>query len=674
MVYRGKPSAGCEQCRLAKKRCTLEQPACVRCVKLRKPCSGYRDTTALQIQDETVAVTRKAEGRKAGHSTAVVRSRTTAPGATNTATQSWSQPLEASQTQWRVSQYSTPSSSEYIPDSFDPPVFSTDLPILDPTDEEDVYRPAPPDEAVSADFFSNLSTVTSWITRGFLPRADEVATSYFLSCFTSQGHWEYVPRYAAVPRMDPCLTLAIKACGMAALDNVRYVPQGRVWSRNVYGKALGMLNESLRDGEKCRTDESLIAVSVLSLYENLVCDSKQSVQSWKAHIQGATQLLKLRGKAQFMSGVGRNIFRETRAQIMIHCLWDDMLPPSFLLDWTPALQAASPDAAFQAPADNLIDICFDFATIQYLAKKSKITGPEALSRINEVDARMQSWATNTPSCHPHWSYTELRVDDSPHIWNNTVHSYAGIPMPGVWNTYRSIRIMVTRMQQMLAVRLRTPNIDHAAIRATRRRLADEICATIPCQLGHAPAPCWNSNAVLVTSYASIWPLFFAGTCALERLGLTTPNSHPDPGRASPASTALALTQLSWVLGRLDHISAHSGLHWADGVAATLRGDLRVNSSSLSPEDARLAPRNAFAGPKQSELVKQIEATGVGMVVEEEEEEGVLSGYKRVGWVTGADRPKGGLFFEAMRPDVRSVGVDVVWGGGLGRLGKRVEGE
>src|SRR5947209_5415875 len=65
MVYRGKPSAGCENCRKAKKKCTLEQPACTRCVKLNKQCSGYRDTTGLQIQDETLSVTRKAERKNA---------------------------------------------------------------------------------------------------------------------------------------------------------------------------------------------------------------------------------------------------------------------------------------------------------------------------------------------------------------------------------------------------------------------------------------------------------------------------------------------------------------------------------------------------------------------------------------------------------------------------------
>lgn len=100
-----------------------------------------------------------------------------------------------------------------------------------------------------------------------MPKPEDVAIHYFLSCFTFNGHWDYVPRYAAIPDMDPCLTLAIKACGMAALDNVKFVPEGRAWSRKLYVQALGMLNGALRDSKRSRKDESLIAVSMLGLYE-----------------------------------------------------------------------------------------------------------------------------------------------------------------------------------------------------------------------------------------------------------------------------------------------------------------------------------------------------------------------------------------------------------------------
>ena len=56
MVYHG-PSVGCERCRKAKKSCGLEQPACARCVRMKKPCTGYRDSVQqFEIRDESQAV------------------------------------------------------------------------------------------------------------------------------------------------------------------------------------------------------------------------------------------------------------------------------------------------------------------------------------------------------------------------------------------------------------------------------------------------------------------------------------------------------------------------------------------------------------------------------------------------------------------------------------------
>ena len=105
------------------------------------------------------------------------------------------------------------------------------------------------------------------LPRSMGPKADEIAVSYFLNCFTANGHWDHILNYAALPNLDPCLTLSIKACGMAAFENIRNVPHGREWSRNMYLKAIGLLNEALRDPKRSKSDESLIAVTMLSFFE-----------------------------------------------------------------------------------------------------------------------------------------------------------------------------------------------------------------------------------------------------------------------------------------------------------------------------------------------------------------------------------------------------------------------
>ena len=143
--------------------------------------------------------------------------------------------------------------------------------------------------------------------------------------------------------------------------------------------------------------------------------------------------------------------------------------------------------------------------------------------------------------------------------------------------YRGVRIMVTRTQELLAHRFNPSptarQAQHSYFRAIRRQLTDEICATVPVALGHAQ-PAFSSPCVLVTAYNSIWPLFFAGTCVLERIGRGAGNT------ASNAGSSAAMTQLAWILGRFDFISQEVGLRWADGVAATLRGDFKIHDNIM----------------------------------------------------------------------------------------------
>ncbi len=58
MAYRGKLSKACLPCRKRKLRCDLDKHGCTQCARAKLTCSGYRDTKALRLRDET-SVTRK---------------------------------------------------------------------------------------------------------------------------------------------------------------------------------------------------------------------------------------------------------------------------------------------------------------------------------------------------------------------------------------------------------------------------------------------------------------------------------------------------------------------------------------------------------------------------------------------------------------------------------------
>jgi len=287
MVYRGKPSAGCETCRKAKKKCTLELPACSRCVKLNRQCSGYRDTTGLQIQDETLSVTRKAERKNAKPS--VSGAIEISPGSSKPGSQT---ATPAPNPTWvdvalsravpqalRVSKQdasSLQSNRLFTPSGSPPPLAlhsgsssSSEDTIDSPPESGDAATITRPERNHAGQWDVNPYNIYGFmsIPTGLGPKPDDVAVSYFLNYFTADGHWDYLVRHAASPTLDPCLTLAIKACGMAALENVKYVPGGRAWSRKAYMRAIAFLNDALRDPVRSKKDESLMAVTMLSFFE-----------------------------------------------------------------------------------------------------------------------------------------------------------------------------------------------------------------------------------------------------------------------------------------------------------------------------------------------------------------------------------------------------------------------
>ena len=528
----------------------------MRCVKLKKICSGYRDTSALQIQDESESVKRKAERQKS-------KPQGKPP------THSHTQHLAPPKTDF-AGGIPTPGSTASESTSSSDSTIDLDVDISN-VDSNGLY--------------SDGSPYRVWdISISLKPKAEDVASTYFFTSFTSNSHWDFMRMFAAQRRMDPCLELAIKACGMAALDNVQSVVMGRDYARSMYVQALGLLNDALRDPKRSRMDESLIAVAMLGYYENLTCEGKQSIQSWKAHVKGATQLLKLRGKAQFKSQIGRILFRESRSQIMINCLWDDELPPDFLWEFQPDLEKYTEDLQLSKPMDDVTLLCFDFARLRAKLRLKEISNAEGVQEASEVERKFIQWQLDTTARNQKWQYCEIEVEDSEHVWDGRVHSYSGFPAPSAWNLWRAMRIMLSRTQEGLCKEMNFSEADRKEqmqyFRKTRRQMTDEICATVPVALGHA-SPAFTSPCVLITAYASIWPLFFAGTCALERVG---------PGALSilleetpPADLKLnyAAAQATWIMGRLRHISREVGLKWADGILATLRGDFKVSDEMLT---------------------------------------------------------------------------------------------
>lgn len=289
----------------------------------------------------------------------------------------------------------------------------------------------------------------------------------------------------------------------------------------------------------------------------------------------------MRGRSQLNTEIGRTLFREFRSQILTYCIWDDIEPAAFLRDWGEDLATKTPYQGFVEPGDTLTDYCMDFAHIRAQLRLGTISTINAIAAASRIENDMIRWGVETPQVAKMWRFQETRLPDSPHFWNGTVHTFENqnAPTSSTWNFWRSMRILLSRTQESLAQRVHLPPAERERqqmhIRTVRRQMADDICATVPVALGHANKAI--AQCTLITAYGSIWPLFFAGTCALERVEekwWMVGAEHVAAHKRYAASAAAA--QAAWVIGRMEYISREIGLRWAEGVAAVLKGDFSIH--------------------------------------------------------------------------------------------------
>lgn len=249
MVYHGR-SKGCAPCRKAKKRCSLERPSCARCLRHNVLCTGYRDVLQYKIKDQTTTVQAKVQRLPDCKSNGNGYSMT-----------------PQTSTTWSKS--------------------STIGKACRSGSLEGTAKDLDPEHATEG-------------TRGMkLCIRDELnvdAETVALNCFARRfallnGQWAHILQRVSGSSADNCLSLAMKACGLALIGNTNFTPFARVRCREMYGKALKRLNSCLGNTTQRTTDETLIAVHMLCIYEVCLISFcylhavDQAIRVWPAKIE-----------------------------------------------------------------------------------------------------------------------------------------------------------------------------------------------------------------------------------------------------------------------------------------------------------------------------------------------------------------------------------------------------
>lgn len=247
MVFCGKPSKGCGQCRSRKIRCDQVRPACSQCTKANRECPGYRDELSLLFRDESQQVMQRAktagsETRARPSQSASRASRRSSPRS-GTSSQSGTGPLVPIESSRRSE---TP--DLILDEVFD---FNTD-PHRDMMQQVmenplTVQPSSAPTEFEATCFFLRYN---NW------PGAFWMKSKNTSGFFGSQGS-------ASQQTMKASITSA----GAAMLSRIKKSEPLKVAAERQYGSALALMNTAVSDKVEAKSNSTLAAVLVLAIFE-----------------------------------------------------------------------------------------------------------------------------------------------------------------------------------------------------------------------------------------------------------------------------------------------------------------------------------------------------------------------------------------------------------------------
>ncbi|KAH8807424.1 hypothetical protein F5884DRAFT_899823 [Xylogone sp. PMI_703] len=494
MVYRGKPSQACEPCRNRKIKCDFKSPACTQCIRAKEKCTGYRNCLDLMFLDQSKVVIRKQKARAQGKLKTNGSNRQGGAGSNG--------------------------------------------------GSPDVGKPD----------HRNLAQDVYILQRPVTPDVDDLATSFFFKNYVlagngNPGFLSYISELLTRTN-DKTLTAALTSVGRAGLAYIHSSQELRVSAVKRYNTTLSEIRTALKDPTKVVMDETLAVIILLSLYEEITCDSQQSMRAWYDHICGASALVKLRGRRQLQSELGVQLFLHLRSQIIIGCLQTSEALPEFIqqcAQFTVKLQTNDQIQAVQL--GNIISrLCEIRAFIQ---TSTQLDSLGLIAACLDIDKDLTTWSTHLLSMNDY--ATIILEGRSEEVYEMHYHVYRDLWSARLWNCYRVAKLMTHEIVLVLVKQYASssstpftmfPSQYYQSLMEMHQNSLD-IVASIPFHLGFH-----NSNIsppLAVGGMFAMWPLYAAARIEMS-----------------------AGSMREWSIKRLEFIGNTTGIKQAIALSRVLR--------------------------------------------------------------------------------------------------------
>ncbi|KAH8698711.1 hypothetical protein BGW36DRAFT_259165, partial [Talaromyces proteolyticus] len=292
MPNTGRPSRDCHACRKRRIKCDLQRPQCSQCIRKGQPCPGYRNELDMRFRTENMST----------FPVNMHRDRRRRPD---------------------KKVHPMPQTRNAKPERREKKVTEHTASSLPSNDLFALQRPI--------HFQSTIAESWEFHVRPMIMEKFLMETTPG----KNDSMFGFVPILISEAGEGTPLVLACNAVAYAYMTNIIWFPDGIQYRSSAYGSALAATNSALRDPHNFKSDNTLLCIYLLGLYEVRILNADTGFMSaeWAIHSKGLIELLRQRGPEQFNTLHGRQIFWAVINIVQLHSVTSGLDCPHETFVW-----------------------------------------------------------------------------------------------------------------------------------------------------------------------------------------------------------------------------------------------------------------------------------------------------------------------------------------------------
>ncbi|KAF2260281.1 hypothetical protein CC78DRAFT_28884 [Lojkania enalia] len=293
-----------------------------------------------------------------------------------------------------------------------------------------------------------LSLISTRVLYPLAQPIDEYAANFYFSKYIfvespfSEGYYAWLAQ--SYSQNGHILRTAIEAVGLAAISNMMYAPRVATRSKIQYCKTLTCIRRAIDNPIEATSDSTLMAVILVVLFETIHFEVSDRYEYWAAHVKGAMTLLQLRGREQFATERGGQLYLLIRPQILLICMQQRISVPTALIETSYRFQTSTIRRQWQEESVASPNSIFS-TSFRVIDIAATLEGGQAVQEaIRDINNELESWKAGLLS---HWNYTIMNGEGevAGDQYSGMVHSYPSLWIAEAWNNWRILRIMVNQL-------------------------------------------------------------------------------------------------------------------------------------------------------------------------------------------------------------------------------------